>query len=185
MTMTSSTPRQPGFLLETERMRLRPIAPGDLAAAHAMWTTPGVRRYLFDDVVVSVEQAREHIARSEMSFARDGYGLWVAEERANAGVLIGFCGYLYFFDPPELELIYGIDPPHWGRGLATELALAMMRFGFERCRFERVFASADSPNRASLRVMERAGMAYDCRRDLGVAGNTRYVMTRDRWLARE
>jgi ribosomal-protein-alanine N-acetyltransferase len=77
--------------------------------------------------------------------------------------LIGFCGFWFFYDPPELQLLYGISPDRWGKGLATEIARAMIRYGFEEHSFDRIIASADAPNLASLRVMEKAGMTFEKR----------------------
>ena len=67
----------------------------------------------------------------------------------------------HFHDPPQLELLYGIAPEYWNRGFATEVSLAMMRYGFEVLGFERIDASTDAPNRASVRVMEKAGMKFE------------------------
>jgi RimJ/RimL family protein N-acetyltransferase len=53
---------------------------------------------------------------------------------------------------------YGLSPEHWGRGLATEAAEAMLRFGFEQRELEEIWAGADLDNAASFRVMERLGM---------------------------
>jgi RimJ/RimL family protein N-acetyltransferase len=36
-------------LLVTARLHLAPLAPSDTDALHALWTTAGVRRYLWDD----------------------------------------------------------------------------------------------------------------------------------------
>jgi ribosomal-protein-alanine N-acetyltransferase len=74
--------------------------------------------------------------------------------------LIGFCGFWHFHEPPELELLYGIAPDHWHKGLATEAANAMIRYGFDVLRFERIVASTDAANTASVRVMERAGLRF-------------------------
>ena len=45
--------------------------------------------------------------------------------------LVGFVGFRPFFDPPELQLLYGLLPAYWGRGLATEPAGAPMRYVLE------------------------------------------------------
>ena len=55
---------------------------------------------------------------------------------------------------------YGIAPGHWGRGLATEAAVAMIRYGFDVLGFARIQASTDAANTASVRVMERAGLRF-------------------------
>src|SRR5262245_58754509 len=67
---------------------------------------------------------------------------------------------MYFHDPPQLELLYGIAPDRWNKGLATEAAIAMIGYGFEVLGFERIEASTDALNAASVRVMARAGMRF-------------------------
>ncbi len=77
--------------LRTPRTDLRPLTAADLDAAHALWTDPDVRRYLWDDVVISRERAAEALARSEGDFTSHGYGLWAVYQH-HGGPLLGFCG---------------------------------------------------------------------------------------------
>jgi ribosomal-protein-alanine N-acetyltransferase len=79
------------------------------------------------------------------------------------GPLAGFCGLRLFGDPPTVEVLYGLLPAYWGQGLATEAAMAMLRFGFEELGLERIYAGADPPNTASFCVMERLGMTFSKR----------------------
>jgi ribosomal-protein-alanine N-acetyltransferase len=58
----------------------------------------------------------------------------------------------------EVELGYELTPGAWGRGLATEAAWAYLRYAFEKTNLERAIARVDSPNIASLRVIEKLGM---------------------------
>ncbi|HKP86234.1 MAG TPA: GNAT family N-acetyltransferase [Blastocatellia bacterium] len=148
--------------IETERLRLRPIKRGDLEVMHAIWVDPGVRKFLWDDQIIPPEQASSVIEESITLFENNLCGLWVITPR-NEGEPIGFCGYWFFHDPPELELLYGIATESWGKGFATEAARAMIRYGFEELSFDRVQASTDAPNVASVRVMEKAGMVFDKR----------------------
>jgi len=138
---------------------MRPLATEDLDQFHALLTQPGVRRYLLDDEVIPRERTQSFIDTSIASFASNDYGLWGATEKDD-GVLVGFCGFWLFHDPPRLELLYGLCDDCRGRGYATEMAAAMIRYGFEALRFDRIEASTDAPNTASIAVMERAGMAF-------------------------
>ena len=68
----------------------------------------------------------------------------------------------------------GIAPEHQGRGLATEAAQALVELCFSALGVRRVVASTFDANRASWRVMEKAGMRLETRsrrdtlhRDLG------------------
>ena len=156
----------PASVIETARLRLRPFAPADLDDLHRLFTAPGVRRYLLDDQVMPREWVAEEIASSAERFATNGGGLWSLFPKGEEK-LIGACGYRFFHDPPELQLLYALAPTHWGTGLATEAARAMIRYGFEQLGLDRIVAATDPPNAASVRVMERCGLTYDKRATAG------------------
>jgi ribosomal-protein-alanine N-acetyltransferase len=145
--------------LETERLRLRPLAAPDVDDLHRLFTQPGVRRFLWDDEIIPRERTAGVVERSTALFARHGFGLWAVTFKDRPATL-GFCGFWHFHDPPQLELLYGLGEEHWHKGLATEMAIAMMRHGFDVLRFDRIESSTDAANEASVRVMERAGMRF-------------------------
>ena len=110
--------------IETERLRLLPFRADETDVLHQLFTDPGVRRYLLDDEVVSRDWVAAEIARSRANFRRRGCGLWTLRLHEAPGKVIGFCGYRHFFEPPQLQLLYGLLPRYWGQGLATEAACA-------------------------------------------------------------
>ena len=75
--------------LITERLVLRPVAAADHAGLLAHWTAPQVRRFLFDDAVVSPGQITAMIEDSARSFIAAGYGLWLIRERSGPGLAVG------------------------------------------------------------------------------------------------
>jgi RimJ/RimL family protein N-acetyltransferase len=85
---------------------------------------------------------------------RDAFQLKRAtdDRHARAAEIVGFVGFRPFFDPPELQLLHGLLPSHWGRGLAAEAVRTAMRCAFDRLGFEEVRAATDVPNGASVRV---------------------------------
>jgi RimJ/RimL family protein N-acetyltransferase len=88
--------------------------------------------------------------------------MWAAEEKAD-GALIGRIGLLYYKDWPEgdkTEVAWLLERSYWGRGLATEGALASLRYGFEKLGLERIISIALPRNIASRRVMEKAGLTF-------------------------
>lgn len=165
-------------LLETNRLRLSPLGLGDANALHRLWTDPGVRQYLWDGEAIPREQTEAVVRRSVELFAVEGLGLWAVLPR-DGGELIGFCGYWFFRDPPELELLYGIGAEHWGKGYATEAARAMLRYGFEHLGFDHVAASTDAPNTASVRVMQKLGMRFERRETVKDLDTIFYGISRD------
>jgi len=165
------------FIITTARLSLQPLRLDDLDSIHALWTNPGVRRFLFDDQIISREQAADEINDSIARFEAHGCGLWGARLRQQPE-LIGFCGYRFFHEPPQLQLLYGFHPVNWSKGFATEAARAMIRFGFEQAGLDFVIASADAPNSASLAVMERAGMRFDRRETIDRLDTVYYKLDR-------
>jgi RimJ/RimL family protein N-acetyltransferase len=150
--------------LSTERLDLRPYGPADLDVLERIFGDPGVRRYLFDDQVMPRGWVAAEAAANERLFAEHGYGvglLYVRDEApAEVAGAIGFAGFRPFFTPPELQLLYGLLPEAWGRGYATEVARALVQVGFEQIGLDEVLGVTDPPNRASMRVMERAGLRF-------------------------
>jgi ribosomal-protein-alanine N-acetyltransferase len=99
--------------------------------------------------------------------------------------LVGFCGFWHFHDPPQLELLYGLARPAWGRGLATEMAQAMLRFGYAELGLAEIQASTDTGNRASIAVMERLGMRFHRRVLSGGRQTVFYRLQREEFRSRD
>jgi len=147
------------FQLETQRLKLRPIAACDIEELHRLWIDPEVRRFLWDDVVISIECVTNEIDRSIDSFINEAFGLWALSTRAS-NEIIGFCGLRRFGSDADVELLYGLLPSHWHQGLATEASHAVLEYGFARLGLDLIYAGSDPPNTASQNVMQRLGMSF-------------------------
>ena len=93
-----------------------------------------MRRHLGDNEVIDRQWTASLVAESLSLFAAHGYGLWGARLHDREG-LVGFGDFWYFHTPSIQELLYGIAPEHWNRGLATEIAQTLVRYGFEELEF--------------------------------------------------
>lgn len=81
------------------------------------------------------------------------------------GELVGAIGLELDPENQQAELGYWIGKPYWGRGLATEAAHAILRYGFEDLRLNRIHAGHFAHNAPSGRVLEKIGMVHEgCRR---------------------
>jgi RimJ/RimL family protein N-acetyltransferase len=147
-------------ILRTPRTTLEPLTPDHTDTMHALWTDRWVRQYLWDGKLITRERAAEVIAASQADFAAHRYGLWAVVDNATRRV-IGFCG-LRSGDHDAPELLYGLCPRFWGKGLATEAARAVLSYAFALGHPE-VVAATDLPNDASARVLERLGMKLERR----------------------
>lgn len=176
--------------LRTERLNLLPFATGDEGQLLALFTREEVRRYLLDGIVVERRWVVREIEESRGRFAAGSAGLWSIREpdafdptgQPDGPPIIGFAGFRPFFDPPQLQLLYGLHPAHWGRGLATEAARAAVAFGFDVCGFPSVTGATDAPNRASVRVLEALGLTLKGATTEGAWGETlTYGLDRAVW----
>ncbi len=106
-------------------------------------------------------RAEAAVREAVEDFGRHGLGLWISERREGGGTPIGFCGLRHLDGGPEVEILYAIQPSEWGRGFATEIAQAVLRYGFETTGLARVWGVADAENVASRRVLEKVGMTFE------------------------
>jgi [ribosomal protein S5]-alanine N-acetyltransferase len=64
-------------------------------------------------------------------------------------------------DPSRIELGYVLAPKYWGAGLATELARALVIYGFEKRGLSEICACTSPKNVASQNVLIKAGLRRD------------------------
>jgi RimJ/RimL family protein N-acetyltransferase len=135
--------------IETARLRLPTWREDDLAPYARICADPEVMRYL------SGPMTREHSEQQISKFVRyweeRGFGLWAVEEKSS-GAFIGFIGLLYHEDWSEgkhrMEVGWRLARPFWGRSLATEGAMASLRYGLEEVGLDRIISIAVRLGRA-------------------------------------
>lgn len=99
----------------------------------------------------------DKLERMRADWEQNGWGTW-AVEALDTGRLVGRVGFqLHRLWPDDVELGWGVDPELWGRGYATEAALAALRYGFEHAAFPRVVSILHPENVPSIRVAEKIG----------------------------
>ena len=145
-------------LVETQRLVLRPWREEDGAELQKLFSDPAVRglRSLTPDRIARLAEA------SVRQWRVNGFGPWAAIDKAT-GVWIGRIGLDELDDWPEVDRIevgFELHQSWWGRGLATEGALAALRFGFEQHGLDRIISVTAASQTAARRVMEKAGLTY-------------------------
>jgi RimJ/RimL family protein N-acetyltransferase len=143
-------------VLETPRARLTTWLPQDLPELCALHADPLAMRYMRSGVEDEDRTGARLAAYLEEQAAR-GWTKWRVENRA--GRMIGRAGFRLSDDGRRRELGYLLDPACWGRGLATELARALVRWHREHPDgLEPTLAAyVSAGNAASRRVLEKSG----------------------------
>ena len=111
----------------------------------------------------SEEETRDYLAKNLQHWDRYGYGLWILRSRDDE-TLVGRSAirHIDLGGQDEIEIAYVLLPQYWGCGLATEVAREMLDLAFSRLGINDLVAVTLPENRASRRVMEKAGGVYEC-----------------------
>ncbi len=146
--------------LETARLVLTRPVPEDLPDLNAMHSDPRVMATLG-----GLRTAEELEAMNERLFAawrRDGFAWWIARNRTDGG-FVGRGGLrrIEINGRDEVELAYGLAAAFWRQGLASEIAAASVRVGFELLDLEELICFTLKTNVGSRRVMEKAGFRFE------------------------
>jgi RimJ/RimL family protein N-acetyltransferase len=144
--------------LRTKRLLLTPLGEADVDAFHALVVDAHVRRYLLDGQVLPRAWAEEQVSRSQALFTARGAGLWLAR-LADTGEVAGFTGLVDLGAAHGPELVYALPERFTGRGLAREMAAAVLAHLAAVDPGGAVHASVDAVNGASVRVLEALGFA--------------------------
>jgi RimJ/RimL family protein N-acetyltransferase len=142
------------FSRETDRLRLRAAAEGDVEDLVRLHDDPLVAEYLGPR---DRDWYEWRVAASIEEWSERGYGFVVVEDAA--GRFLGRTGLKYWPEFGETELGWVLRPEARGRGYATEAGQALLDWGFEGFDFPYVTAMIRPGNAASVAVAERLGMA--------------------------
>jgi RimJ/RimL family protein N-acetyltransferase len=148
----------PTGIVETARLILRPWREDDTEELQRLFSNPAVRdgRNLPSDRIAKFAEA------SLRQWRVNGFGPWAAIEKTT-GRWIGKVGLDRLDDWPDVDKIevgFELHQAWWGRGLATEAALAALDFGFEHHGLERIISVTAATHAAARRVMEKAGLTH-------------------------
>jgi RimJ/RimL family protein N-acetyltransferase len=148
--------------LNTRRLLLRRWREADREPFARMNADPRVTEYFPAPLTRTESDAL--VDRIEAHFAERGWGPWTAELRAT-GEFVGFIGLsvpvFQAHFTPCVEIGWRLAAAHWGKGLATEGACAVLDYAFTELRLPEVVSFTTVANLRSRRVMEKLGMTHD------------------------
>ena len=149
-------------ILETDRLLLRRLVPSDLDDLYALYSDPEVRRY-FPEGTLTLEQTKEELEWFENGHPENpSIGLWATIYK-ESGEFAGRCGLLSWTidGKQEIEIAYMLGKRFWRRGLGSEVAKALVDYGFNHLGLSRLIALVDSENVASIKTAQSAGLAFE------------------------
>lgn len=142
--------------IETARLTIRPWAPSDLEAIHAIWGDPAV---IFWGACKDVAASRALMAKVAARCAGLPWPVaWHGAIEKASGTMVGDVMLQPApFAPGEIEVGWHFRRDAWGHGYATEAAAALIAEGFACLPNDRLVCAILPDNHRSQRVAARLG----------------------------
>lgn len=116
-------------IVTTARLRLEPFTEADIPALADILAEPEVTKNITADGSTPERcraSAAYRIEKHNQAWAARGYGVWAVRAQdpaaGPAGALLGWCGFAEPDIGDDPEILYGLAPHCWDRGLAQEAA---------------------------------------------------------------
>ncbi|WP_431047746.1 GNAT family N-acetyltransferase [Streptomyces sp. P1-3] len=162
--------------LRTDRLLLEPYAPEDEEAFVALFQDTRVSRWMGDGPASEAADRALFGRIFTKVYAGDLFDVWAVRRD---GALVGHAEIKRTDDVGGHEIVYALAPEVWGSGLGSELAEAIVAYGFATLGLTEVHATVAARNTASLALLGNLGFEHV--RDIAEDdGSTTRVLTRRR-----
>ncbi len=148
--------------IETERLILRRFEFEDSASMLRNWVADDEVQWGYGEPSYKTEeQAHELLTKYISSYDNEHYYRWAIIEKESSECIGQIAYYLVDSKNNYAEIEYGIGSAFQGKGYATEAAKAVISYGFEKIRLNRVQICCRTVNEASRKVIEKCGLIYE------------------------
>jgi len=149
--------------LETERLIIRELLLTDIDGMYALDADQDVHKYIGNNPVQTKEQSLEVINFIRQQYVDNGIGRWAIIDKSTNDFM-GWTGLKYITEEINhhihyYDLGYRLRKKYWGKGIASESALASLRLAFEALKASEVYAIAHIENLGSNAVLKKIGFS--------------------------
>ncbi|WKA53037.1 GNAT family N-acetyltransferase [Planococcus shixiaomingii] len=145
------------FVAETDRLLLKVFEKSDLEASERFWGNPEVMNHSGGATPLNV--LPQVLEAYQKRYIEKRISVFAVIEKTS-GQVIGAAGFNTEDGLEKVELLYHFAKASWGKGYATEAVHACLELAVNHPLVETVCASAAPGNKASIRILEKAGFRF-------------------------
>lgn len=164
---------------------MRDLTSEDAPNMFVMDSDAEVHAFLGNKPVTALEETKKMIEAIQKQYSENGIGRWAVAEK-ESGEFVGWSGFKFVTDVVNertryYDLGYRFMKKHWGKGYASETAIAALNLGFTKLGYTEIVGIADVAHTASNAILKKVGLIkrnefiYD-----GTLHNF-YSLTREEW----
>jgi len=168
------------FFFHTRNLQFSPLSLKESDKLHHLWASEAIRDVLWGNEPVSIEQSKSIIRDSKKLFKKENLGLWTVK-LTKTNSFIGFGGFWYLQESPDRQLIFAVEREYWGHGYATEIARALIHFGFHYGHISQVLGINRATNPAASRVLQKAALLFKRQQFQDGVNTVYYEILKSRW----
>ncbi len=143
----------------TDRLGCRHWVPDDISDIYGVYSDEEGARYVGDGQPITHQECEEWMQVTLANYENRGYGMFALFDRTNEKT-VGFCGLVHPGGQIEAEVKYSFYRDYWGKGYASEIVPALLKYASETFGLQKVIATVAEGNAASRRVLEKSGMIF-------------------------
>lgn len=147
------------LIFSTERLVVRRYTNGDMDNFLSLSGDEEVMRYIRP--AQTKEESDKFLQENiEFYYVQPQMGRWGVEEK-ETGEFVGSFAIIFIPGTDLIQLGYSLKKEEWGKGYATELTKAGLKYVFEIMKLPLIYAVTESGNIASQKVLLKAGFKYE------------------------
>lgn len=146
------------LIAETSRLYIRNWLQTDIPVYAKIIGDPEVMRFIGTGDPKPYSEAEKAFEKYNGQIEAQGWARFAVALKESDQV-IGFCGFDHYRD--ELDFGWRLSKDEWGKGYATEAAMAVLELGIHQFKFPRIVCHAFTENKGSINVIEKLGLPFE------------------------
>jgi ribosomal-protein-alanine N-acetyltransferase len=171
--------------IETQRLIIRDLEKQDAKGIFELDSDPDVHEFLGKNPIKTIAEASKVIDYIRNQYINNGIGRWAVIDKKTKD-FIGWTGLKYEQmirkEFSYYDLGYRLRKKYWGKGIATESAIASLNYGFEKLDLKEIGAAADVNHTASNKILRKIGLEFIETLDFEGVTHNWYNLKKSEWL---